>query len=163
MPEFPDADQLADVFQLGTAVGPVERMGTGWGGHIVLWRLTTTSGHWATKQVRRDPGSDAGGQLPTSVVRILPVSASTVGCCTKSSVLARHVGRIRGAELATRGANSSNRQRRFTRNGLQGPEEPVGVLGALAGRQHRKGVRGSTGELPPMRQVRALDLVAAAA
>jgi hypothetical protein len=31
MPEFPDADQLGDLFQLGTAVGPVERMGTGWG------------------------------------------------------------------------------------------------------------------------------------
>jgi Ser/Thr protein kinase RdoA (MazF antagonist) len=63
MPEFPDTDQLADVFQLGTPVGPVERMGTGWGGNNVLWRLTTTSGHWAIKQFRRDPGPDVNAAL----------------------------------------------------------------------------------------------------
>jgi hypothetical protein len=70
MPEFPDADQLADVFQLGTAVGPVERMGTGWGGHNVLCRLTTTSGHWAIKQVRRDPGPDVNAAMAIELGRL---------------------------------------------------------------------------------------------
>jgi hypothetical protein len=86
---FPDADQLADVFQLGTAVGPVERMGTGWGGHNVLWRLTTTSGHWAIKQVRRDPGRDVIAAMAIELAASRRYAYGSCACACDSSRLCR--------------------------------------------------------------------------
>jgi Ser/Thr protein kinase RdoA (MazF antagonist) len=55
---IPSAAALAITFGLGCAVGTVERIGQGWGGHNMLWRLRTTSGDWAIKQVGRELGPD---------------------------------------------------------------------------------------------------------
>ena len=55
---IPSAAALAITFGLGCAVGTVERIAQGWGGHNMLWRLRTTSGDWAIKQVGRELGPD---------------------------------------------------------------------------------------------------------
>ncbi len=52
----PTATALATAFGLGCATSPVERMAEGWGGHNVLWRLRTTAGRWAIKQLGREIG-----------------------------------------------------------------------------------------------------------
>ena len=58
-----DATRLAAAFGVGTPVGPVERIGSGWGGHNVLWRLDTTEGRWAIKQVGRAGSPDPDAAL----------------------------------------------------------------------------------------------------
>jgi len=59
----PDATRVAAAFGLGSPLGPVQHLGSGWGGHNVLWRLTTRDGCWAIKQVRREIGPDPDAAL----------------------------------------------------------------------------------------------------
>lgn len=59
----PDATRIAAAFGLGSPLGPVEQRGSGWGGHNLLWRLTTRHGCWAIKQVRRALGPDPDAAL----------------------------------------------------------------------------------------------------
>jgi hypothetical protein len=60
----PEAATLANAFGLGVGRSPVERIEkNGWRGHNVLWRLTTSEGLWAIKEVGREPGANRAGAL----------------------------------------------------------------------------------------------------
>jgi hypothetical protein len=54
----PDATELARAFDLGAPLAPADWMSSGWGVHNQLWRLTTSRGRWAIKQVGRDLSLD---------------------------------------------------------------------------------------------------------
>lgn len=45
---------LANAFGLGRVIDEPVCVAAGWGGHNRLWRLVTTTGSWAIKEVRRD-------------------------------------------------------------------------------------------------------------
>ncbi len=59
----PDATALARAFGLGAPLTPAEWMTSGWGGHNQLWRLTTSHGRWAIKEVGRDLSLDPDESL----------------------------------------------------------------------------------------------------
>jgi Ser/Thr protein kinase RdoA (MazF antagonist) len=59
----PDARELAAAFYLGAPIAPPEWVARGWGGHNQVWRLTTSRGKWAIKQVGRDLSLDLDNTL----------------------------------------------------------------------------------------------------
>jgi aminoglycoside phosphotransferase (APT) family kinase protein len=59
----PHADALTAAFDLGSSLAPPEQVASGWGGHNFLWRLITTRGTWAIKEVGRELSLDPEATL----------------------------------------------------------------------------------------------------
>lgn len=61
---------LSSAFALGRVIEPARCVATGWGGHNRMWRLQTSRGAWAIKEVRRD--------LPSSIERSFGIEYDAV-------------------------------------------------------------------------------------
>src|SRR4051812_7461253 len=69
-PVLLDAGALSSAFALGPVIEPARCVATGRGGHNRMWRLQTSSGAWAMKEVRRD--------LPPSIERSFGIECEAV-------------------------------------------------------------------------------------
>ncbi|MBV9896384.1 MAG: hypothetical protein JO020_19635 [Chloroflexi bacterium] len=67
----PDADALAAAFDLGSSLAPPDQVATGWGGHNLLWRLSTTCGTWAIKEVGRELALDPQATLALELATLV--------------------------------------------------------------------------------------------